>query len=61
MKYKEIRTSFWDSYPEFKNDFRTRKKQNDYRVDIRIAFVDYVENLRRNGQITENQAKNITL
>ena len=61
MNYKEIRSSFWNNHPEFKNEFRTRKKQNDYRCDIRAAFVDYVDFLHKSGQITENQAKNITL
>lgn len=61
MKYKQIRLSFWNNHPEFKSEFRTRKKQNDYNATIRSAFVDYVDFLHRNGQITENQANNITL
>lgn len=57
----EIRDSFWHSFPQFAPERRTRKRQNDYRADIRMSFVDYVDSLSRNGQITEALANRITL
>ena len=61
MSFKEIRNSFWDLHPEFKDEYRYRKKQNDYSTDVRVSFCDYIENLRRDGIITESQANRITL
>lgn len=61
MNAKEIRQSFWNTFPEFKVDYKRGKTQNDYCCDIRCTFVEYVESLRRSGEITEKQAYNITL
>ena len=54
---------FWDEIAtdEMKKEFRTRKTQNDYSCDIRCAFVDYVDSLNKDGQITDNQYNKITL
>lgn len=61
MKTIEIRASFWNAFPQFKSDYKRGKKQNDYCCDIRCAFVDYVDYLMKNGEITEKQANNTTL
>jgi hypothetical protein len=58
---KQIRDSFWQSFPEFKQYYRTKKRQNDYPTDIRVTFVDYVDSLRRDGEISEKLANNVTL
>tara|TARA_R110000824_G_scaffold32222_4_gene104213 strand:- start:3646 stop:3834 length:189 start_codon:yes stop_codon:yes gene_type:complete len=55
MKAKEIREYFWELHPEFKHERRSRKRQNDYRTDIRVAWCDYLDMLSRNGQITEKR------
>ena len=52
---------FWESFPEFKKEYRSGKTQNDYSCDVRCTFVDFIESLRRSGYITEKQANNITL
>lgn len=57
----EVRKLFWDSFPEFKPEFRTKKRQNDYRTDIRVSFVDFVDSLRRDGAISEKLAYRVTL
>jgi len=57
----EIRNSFWESYPEFKTERRSRKRQNDYKTDIRVSFVDYVDSLQKSGVITEKLAFRATL
>ena len=61
MSFKEIRSNFWDLHPEFKNEYKYRKKQNDYNATIRTAFVDYIDHLAKDGIITNSQAYRITL
>lgn len=57
----EIRDAFWTTHPEFQPERRTRKRQNDYRCDIRIHFTDFVDYLEESGQITEALAWKTTL
>lgn len=55
----EIRDAFWESHPQFK---RVKgRTQNDYDTDTRCAFVDFVDGLRRDGQISEKLAMRVTL
>lgn len=58
---KEVRAAFWESFPEFKPEFRVSKRQNDYRTDIRCAFVDYVDYLNKDGQISDSLTNRVTL
>jgi len=58
---KQVRAAFWESYPQFKSEYRANKRQNDYSCDIRVTFVDFVENLRRDGLISEKLAYSVTL
>ena len=63
---KQIRAAFWRD----NSDRLTRKQrtmtgrtptQNDYPADTRCAFVDYVDMLQRDGQISEALAERVTL
>lgn len=56
-----LREMFWDMHPEYQAERRQAYKQNDYRVDIRMAWVDFVDHCRRDGTIKENIAKRATL
>ena len=56
-----VRRSFWDAHPQFKSEFRKTWSQNQYKLDIRLHFIDYVEFLRRDGEITEKLASRVTL
>jgi len=58
---KEVRQLFWDSFPEFKPEYRSRKRQNEYSTDIRCTFVQFVDSLKRNGDISEKLAYRVTL
>jgi hypothetical protein len=58
---KEMRAMFWNDHPQFKTDYRTRKRQNDYRADIRIAWVTFVDNIHRDGTISGKLAARVTL
>jgi hypothetical protein len=56
-----IRNAFWDVHTEFKSEFRKTYRQDQYRTDIRCAFVDYVDHLQKNGDISEKLANRVTL
>ena len=58
---KEVRKAFWDSFPQFKSEYRANKRQNEYHTDIRCSFVDFVDCLQRNGQISDKLAERVTL
>jgi len=57
----QVRASFWASFPQFANDYRKTYRQNQYKTDIRCAFVDYVDSLHRDGTITDSLAHRVTL
>ena len=59
---REVRQAFWltfcvDGVPR---EFRG-KRHNDLPVDVRCAFVDYVDALARDGTISEALANRVTL
>ncbi len=56
-----IRNAFWDVHTEFKSEFRKTYRQSQYRTDVRCAFVDYVDSLRKNDDISEKLAIRATL
>jgi hypothetical protein len=58
---QEVRNSFWEAHPQYKSYFRKKKRQNDYVTDIRCSFVDYVDYLHRNGEISDGLANKVTL
>ena len=57
----QIRQSFWEAHPQFKDDYKVTYRQNQYCTDIRCAFVDYVDHLVENGDISEKLADRVTL
>jgi len=56
-----LRVSFWENHPQFASDFRVKKRQNDYKCDIRCSWVDYVDSLSQDGIISEKLRNNATL
>jgi len=62
---KQIRAAFWDSFPHFEEQAREAgifsKPQNFHCATVRCAFVDFVDHLQKNGQITESLAFRATL
>jgi hypothetical protein len=62
---KQIRANFWayikEIAPQYLNEYKASKRQNDYNTDIRVTFVDYVNNLQKNGIISQNLAYKVTL
>lgn len=66
--YATIRRMFWESHPQFKrrmvrvhNGYYRFATQNEYNTDTRCAWVDFVDSLYRNGEITQEQAGDVTL
>ena len=59
----EVRRAFWELHPDLprkkiKNYTGTEKM---YPTDTRCAFVDFVDYLARDGQITQSLANRVTL
>lgn len=57
----DIRRQFWADHPQFKDEYRKTYRQNRYNTTIRCSFVDYVDYLERNGEISESLANRATL
>jgi hypothetical protein len=64
----QIRAAFWQAHPTAnrkrypERDWtREDKSRRDYCTDTRCAFVDFVDNLNRNGQISDALANRATL
>jgi hypothetical protein len=60
----EVRRSFWEAHPTVTTKRGPRGRilpQNEQPCDTRMAFCDYVESLRRDGQISEALANRVTL
>jgi hypothetical protein len=57
--YKQIRAAFWAAHPQFER--LPGRRQNDYNATIRSAFVEFVDQLYRDGQISERAVEGVTL
>ena len=65
---KQIRQAFWEAHPTANRKkypardwTRENKSQRDYCTDTRCAFVDFLDHLARDGQISESLANRATL
>lgn len=56
---KELRAAFWMYHPGFKRCGRA--KQNDYPTIVRVTWCDFIECMRRNGEISDSLANRATL
>jgi len=65
MTFKQIRALFWETHPRLEAQAREARRiskpQNDQDTETRCAFVDFVDQLHRAGQITDRTADRITL
>lgn len=60
----QIRAAFWNTHPQFHKRPAApgyRWPQNTYNTDTRCAFVDFVDSLARNGEISAALADRATL
>lgn len=62
---KEVRAAFWEQHPHFDEQARAAgirsKRQNEHCATVRCAFVDFVDALQKNGEISEALARRVTL
>jgi hypothetical protein len=57
----EVRNAFWEAHPQYQAERRSRKRQNQYSTDIRCSFVDFVDYLSRNREISDALRNRVTL
>ena len=68
----ELRAQFWEQHPQYKRKtrcltsrngkpFYAYVSQNDYPADVRTAWVFFIDNMQRNGEISEALAWKATL
>jgi hypothetical protein len=61
----QVRAAFWDAHDGMPHITRCKvnphKRGSDYNADTRCAFVDYVDMLARNGDISDALAQRVTL
>lgn len=60
----ELREGFWEEFPDLacnRNRAGNPKRQNDQPTDTRCAFVDWIDQLERNDEISEELAERVTL
>lgn len=65
---KQIRAAFWEAFPSLpRRRYRYSWNRSDktaelvFPIDTRCAFVDYVDQLHRSGEISEALAARATL
>lgn len=62
---KELRRLFWEQHPQLahlhKRTVSYGAGHKDYSTDVRVAFVDWTDGLRRGGQLSERLAYRATL
>jgi len=58
---KQVRQAFWETHPAASKKILETFDRSTYTCDTRCAFVDYIDSLARNGDISENLASRITL
>jgi len=55
----DLRAAFWQGMPQCWSKYRN-KRQNDWPADLRVEFVDFVDFLARQGNISEELAQRVT-
>ena len=62
---KQIRAAFWEAHPDLEAHARKwgikTAPHNRHNADTRVAFVEFVENLARNGEVSDKLAFRATL
>ena len=58
---KELREAFWQGSPHFRARYHSKKRQNEFNTTIRSEWVEFVDMMVRDGQISESLAQRATL
>jgi hypothetical protein len=62
---KDLRKAFWRAHPHYAEQARAAgiltKPQNFHCATVRCSFVDFVDQMQKSGEISENLADRATL
>ena len=59
---KDLRRAFWQAHPQYSPRKMSRAYRGYYHTtDTRVAWVDWIDSLSRDGQISEALASRATL
>lgn len=62
---RELRKRFWQDHPDYAFQAREAgiisKRQNEHCATVRCAFVDWLDMMHRNGEISDALANRATL
>lgn len=58
---RDLRAAFWDTFPNLSRRKIGPPEHRSYTTDTRCAFVDFVDGLHRDGQISDALAQRTTL
>lgn len=62
---RELRKRFWQDHPDYAFQSREAgiisKRQNEHCATVRCAFVDWLDMMHRNGEISDALANRATL
>lgn len=58
---KALRAAFWAQAGVLADCYRFSYRQNDYSATVRCEWCDYVEIMRKSGQISEKLANRVKL
>ena len=57
----QVRAAFWQGNEHLRAAFNRNKRQNEYSATIRSEWVEFVDMLAREGEISEALAASVTL
>ena len=57
----QVRAAFWQGNEHLRKYCRKGARQNDYNATLRSEFVEFIDMLARDGQISESLAQRVTL
>ena len=58
---KALRAAFWEAHPTLRQFYKASYRQNDYSATGRCDWCDFVDHMRRSGEISEALAGRATL
>lgn len=61
---KQLRRLFWQENPQLAHLHKRTVKNGDHRdypTDVRVSFVDWLDSLHRDGQVSDQLAHRATL
>ncbi len=57
----DVREAFWSAHPGYRDSRDDNKNQNDYRPDIRMAFINWTDAQHLDGKMSDELIKEVAL